>query len=76
VNRPTLAAQQAAATASFQEIVRNARAAIARLDFPLGSPARGYDLQDIEAELTAWLSPRSAALLDAEAAVHRAGATR
>lgn len=52
-------AHNEAATA-FAAIVRTARAAINALDFPLGSPAAGYDLADIDATLEEWLTPRAA----------------
>lgn len=59
--------RQTAATATFRAIVMTTRALVAALEFPLGSPARGYDLVDIDAALADWLAPRSADLLEAEA---------
>jgi hypothetical protein len=43
--------EQDAAVAAFAAIVTAARAAIAAIEFPLGSPARGYDLIDIDGSL-------------------------
>ncbi len=46
------------AAAAFAAIVRTARAAIAALDFPLGSPSGSYGLEDIDACFDEWLTPR------------------
>jgi hypothetical protein len=53
-----LLAQQTDATKTFHAIVTQARAAIAALHFPLGSPAYGYDLEDITETLADWLTER------------------
>jgi hypothetical protein len=50
-----LLAEQADAVTAFQAIVRGALTGIRALHFPLGSPATGYDLEDIEGHLAEWL---------------------
>ena len=52
-----LLAEQAAATLAFRALVGTARDGIARLDFPLGSPAQGYALDDVVGMLDDWLKP-------------------
>jgi hypothetical protein len=59
--------EQAAATAAFAAVVITARAALAALEFPLGSPSRGYGLANIDATLGHWLTPRWAEVLEAGA---------
>ena len=46
-----LLAEQATATEAFRAIVATAQAGIAVLHFPLGSPAHGFDLEDITERL-------------------------
>lgn len=53
-----LLAEQAAETAIFGTIIRQAHATISALHFPLGSPAIGYDLVDIEDTLDRWTNGR------------------
>ncbi len=51
-------AEQAEDTVAFGNIIRHAIAEITKLYFPLGSPAAGYDLDDIYAAMFDWLKPR------------------
>jgi hypothetical protein len=55
-----LLAAQASATDAFRAIVATASAAIALLDFPLGCPAAGYDMDDVTGILADWLAPSDA----------------
>ena len=55
-----LLAAQAVASESFRAIVAAAAAAIAALDFPLGCPAVGYDMEDVSGTLADWLAPADA----------------
>jgi hypothetical protein len=59
-----LLAEQAASTAAFLDIVRTARAGIAALHFPLGSPAHRFDLADITDALDDWQTGREEAFLE------------
>lgn len=52
-----LLADQAAATEAFHAIVATAAAGIAALEFPLGCPAAGYDMDDVTGILADWLTP-------------------
>jgi hypothetical protein len=52
-----LLAEQAAATAAFRHIVRAAIAAIDALHFPLGSPAAGFEIDDITGTMMDFLAP-------------------
>jgi hypothetical protein len=54
-----LLAEQAAVTATFLTIIRTAQAAIAKLEFPLGSPSHRYDLADITEALAEWQEGRA-----------------
>ena len=54
-----LLSQQSRSTEAFQVFVRNFLTALQGSLFPLGSPAEGCDLDDIEACLIEWLRPRS-----------------
>lgn len=58
---------QAAATARFHRILERTRALIEKIEFPLGSPSRFYDLTEITNMMSDWQEPRSEALLEAEA---------
>ena len=49
-----LMATQAASTAAFLAARQAFIAAICMLDFPLGSPVVGYDIEDIMAHLDDW----------------------
>jgi hypothetical protein len=54
-----LLASHARAVAAFQALVRDAIAKVRAIEFPLGSPASGYDVDDIESFLGDWLiAPR------------------
>jgi hypothetical protein len=53
-----LLADQAAATAAFVAIVKTAQAGIAALKFPLGSPARIFELTEITDCLSDWQDAR------------------
>ena len=59
-----LLAEQAASTAAFLAIVKTAQAGIAALDFPLGSPAHGFDLCDITDTLRDWQTSRDETWLE------------
>ena len=48
---------QATATDAFHAIVATARTAIAALEFPLGCPAAGYDMEDVTGTLADWMQP-------------------
>ena len=48
---------QATATDAFHAIVATARTAIAALEFTLGCPAAGYDMDDVTGILADWLVP-------------------
>ena len=54
----TMLADQAADTAKFGVLIRHVIAETRKLYFPLGSPAAGYDLDDIYGYLQDWLKPR------------------
>jgi hypothetical protein len=62
-----LLVEQAAATERFHVIIRHAIAGISDLRFPLGSPAPGYDLDDITGAMFDWLAPRDAQQLEDQA---------
>lgn len=59
-----LLAEQATATAAFLVVVKTAQAAFAALHFPLGSPALGFDLEDITETLSDWQNAREEMLLE------------
>jgi hypothetical protein len=59
-----LLAEQAAATAAFVAIVKTAQTGFAALHFPLGSPALGFDLEDITETLSDWQNAREEARLE------------
>jgi hypothetical protein len=59
-----LLAEQATATEAFRAIVATAQAGIAVLHFPLGSPAHGFDLEDITETLCNWQNRRDEAQLE------------
>jgi hypothetical protein len=61
----TLLAEQAAAVTAFQAIVQTALDAMRKLHFPLGSPASGYDVENIESFLGDWLIERNPELTEA-----------
>lgn len=63
----TMLAEQVAGTAAFAIIVRHAVAEILKLHLPLGSPAAGYDLDDITGAMLDWLTPRDERSLEREA---------
>ncbi len=63
-----LLATQAASTATFQAIVLAAGTAIAALEFPLGCPADGYDLDDVTGTLADWAAQPDARRLQDRAA--------
>lgn len=50
---------QATATAAFVAVITTARQTIAALDFPLGSPAKHFDIKDIDSALRDLLDGRS-----------------
>ena len=52
-----LFATQVESTDAFRAIVATAAAAIAALDFPLGCPAAGYDMEDVTGTLADWMQP-------------------
>jgi hypothetical protein len=62
-----LLAEQAAATLAFRALVSAARDGINRLNFPLGSPAQGYALDDVAGMLADWLKPVDALILEERA---------
>jgi hypothetical protein len=49
--------EQAESDTAFRAIVGTALTAIKRLEFPLGCPAPGYDMQDVTSTLADWLMP-------------------
>lgn len=64
----SIAATQAASTAAFLTARQAFVSAICMLDFPLGSPVVGYDLEDITATLDDWSkveAPNEDAAMDA-----------
>jgi hypothetical protein len=63
-----LLAEQAKATSEFCVIVRHALAGISQLYFPLGSPASGFDVDEITDTLFDVLIPRTSQDLDDAAA--------
>lgn len=58
---------QAVATAAFTAIITGARTALAALEFPLGSPAKHFDLGDIDGAMRDQLVLRDADDLEAAA---------
>jgi hypothetical protein len=60
-------AEQAADTAAFGNLIRHVIAETKKLYFPLGSPAAGWDLDDITGAMRDWLKPRDAYALEREA---------
>jgi hypothetical protein len=61
---PTLLADHSTATEKFLTAVKQLRTVVSNLDFPLGSPAKGYDLTDILATLNEWAIPPDPATLE------------
>lgn len=57
VTQASLLADHADETKKFHALVRAFQKDLDRLDFPLGSPAHGYDLKDIRGYLSDWLEP-------------------
>ncbi|MGD0110059.1 MAG: hypothetical protein ABSC06_39500 [Rhodopila sp.] len=62
-----LLAEQSAVTAVFSAAIRTAIAAIEALEFPLGCPSAGFDLEDITATMSDFLILRDPRRLEYEA---------
>ena len=63
-----LLGDQEASTVRFHALVRRMIAAIAALDFPLGSPSKHFDMVDILGTMQDWLEPRDPQALEDAAA--------
>ena len=65
--RDQLLAEHDAAVQKFRDALDHFAASIAGLIFPLGGPAAGYDMADIDAALVAWTVRRDPESLRIEA---------